>query len=776
MRPRVCRGTIPHGGVAGQGGTPLTSLRINELVIDGLRSCPRRFPLSLGGKSVCLLGENGHGKTTIADAAELWSTGDLAAFHREGCALEAAIHLDASTATVEVSGSGFTSQRRVLTGAVAGDLEPLGPGTVEGLGPIPILRHATIAGFIGQTAGEKKKALLDLLGLGDLNGLREPLKTASSHAKRDATTAKRQVAAEQAGVESQLGGEDLVAYAEQRRTEAGLDEPIGEPSDIVSVALEMPPAVAPDRTVAVDRIAAALAGIDTAPVGRWNNEVADEAAVRADGMAALLRTARRVLAPEDDACPVCEQPIVGNELAEHLAERAAALEQIRGRLATAAEDLATLGGQLADARAAIAALRRHAPPSGWPQDDLLADVERALDEHRAMIEKARADRIACPPAPALDEVRGLLTKLRAAASANEGAGRTRALIDLAGLRQKCLRLEDSKRRHAAAEQASIAAERILAIADEEIERAIKTAISTLAGLTADYYGRLVRGSPFTDIGLVYKHARSGQVEFSLTFDARHRGVTPPQRIMSTSQQNALGVALHLARLKLDSQPWRTLVLDDVINSFDAPHRQGLARLLVDEFADWQVIVLTHDRGFKEILRRTVRGWQFKEIVAFSARGGPHLSDGDPRVALRERLDEGAVAMEVAHLARRALEQGLATPLWKLGYEIRYDPDQRYSAYDYLSALRRGFKRSSSPLKDLPALARIEADSYMSNLGVHDRLDATALTTDDLYRLVDDLEELDSSLRCSQCEEPVWKDRRRQSGSDNFHCGCGALAA
>lgn len=165
-----------------------------------------------------------------------------------------------------------------------------------------------------------------------------------------------------------------------------------------------------------------------------------------------------------------------------------------------------------------------------------------------------------------------------------------------------------------------------------------------------------------------------------------------------------------------------------------------------------------------------------EIIAFSPRGGPVLSDGDPRVVLRERLDRGDTAMEAAHLARRALEQGLSTPLLKLGYEIRFDPQQRYGAFDYLKALRQGFKRSHSSLKDLPVLARMDADSYMINLGVHDRNDATALTTDDLYRLVDDLDELDAAIHCSDCGEPVWKERRQQSGAARLHCACGTLAA
>src|SRR6266849_1438640 len=98
-------------------------MQIRELVVDGLRGCPRPFALALRGKSLCLVGENGHAKTTLADAAELWSTGDLAAFHSEGCSLEAAIHLDASTATVDITGNGF-SHRRILTPSGAGELKP----------------------------------------------------------------------------------------------------------------------------------------------------------------------------------------------------------------------------------------------------------------------------------------------------------------------------------------------------------------------------------------------------------------------------------------------------------------------------------------------------------------------------------------------------------------------------------------------------------------------------------------------------------------------------
>ncbi len=751
-------------------------MKIGELKVDGLRGCPRPFALQLKGKSLCLLGENGHAKTTLVDAAELWGTGDLAAFHSEGCSLAAAIHVDASTATVEITGKGF-SHRRILTMADgAGDLEPLAPASTTEMEPIPILRHSTIAEFMARTAGEKKKALLELLGLGGLNGLREPLKTTVGHAKRDADTATRQLVGERAAVNLQLAGHQLVAYAEEQRTRAGLIQSVTHPGDVLTLELNEPPPVVPDRAGAIDQLATTIAAVGEDPATGWNAEVADEAVVRADGTAELLKAAQRVIDTNDDSCPVCEQRIVGEELLERLAERATALQEIRARMAEADERLADLETQLADVAGAITTVKDRAPATSWPGETILETAERSVAEHRTHIRAARSERSSCPTMPDFASLAALLPALREAASVNSGGSQTQALVALAELRQKYLRLRQAEHRSTAAETAHIAAKRILALADEEIEQATKVAIGHVSALAGSYYSRLVSASPITDVQLVYKPARAGHVEFSLTFDARHHNVTPPQRIMSTSQMHALGLALHLARLKLEGQPWRTVFLDDVVNSFDAPHRQGLARLLAEEFADWQVIVLTHDRWFKDILRRTVKGWEFKDITAFSPSGGPHLSAGDPRVALRAKLDDGATGMEVAHLARRALEQTLNTPLAKLEYDIRYDPDQRYGAHDYLVALRRGLAHAKSPLKDLPVLGRMDIDSYMVNLGVHDRLDATVLTTDDLYRLADDLDELHTALRCASCNEPVWQQHHSHHGGESFRCGCGALAA
>jgi hypothetical protein len=274
------------------------------------------------------------------------------------------------------------------------------------------------------------------------------------------------------------------------------------------------------------------------------------------------------------------------------------------------------------------------------------------------------------------------------------------------------------------------------------------------------------------VKLEYRTGRAGGIEFSLMFDGRHP-VTPPQRVMSESQLNALGLALFLAQLKVNHQPWSAIVLDDVVNSFDGNHRVGLARLLAEEFSDWQVLLVTHDRVFATVARKLLPGWRFSQVASWTPQGGPVISDGDAREQLRVRLAEGRSAAELGGLARVALEQGLSLPLEKLGLEIRYDPLGRHSAHEYLVALRRGLRDRKANVAADVLLARMEADSYLVNLGAHDRPADPGLTVEELNRLVEDLKELEEMFVCSGCGDPVWTLAR--DAGRHHQCTCSALA-
>lgn len=316
-----------------------------------------------------------------------------------------------------------------------------------------------------------------------------------------------------------------------------------------------------------------------------------------------------------------------------------------------------------------------APPSeGWVEQSAIETAGERLVGYEGALRKSLRELIAAPATPDLGpDFSSLIPALRAAATPKESPALA-ALTSLHDLREQSKRLRKRQAEQAAAESAHTALKRMLEIADTTIKAAVEDALKPIQDLAARYFGVLMIDDIYSDIELIYSARRSGQVEFSVVFAGHQSPLSPPQRIMSESQLNALGIALLLARLKHEEDEWRTLILDDVVNGFDAPHRQGLLRLLEDEFSEWQVIVFSHDSAFRDVaMQASGGGWTFLEIVKWTPGGGPVLGDGDPLDRLESELADGVASSGLGGYARAALEGGLSRPLMKLGYrELRYD--------------------------------------------------------------------------------------------------------
>ena len=176
--------------------------------------------------------------------------------------------------------------------------------------------------------------------------------------------------------------------------------------------------------------------------------------------------------------------------------------------------------------------------------------------------------------------------------------------------------------------------------------------------------------------------------------------------------------------------------------------------------------------FATLSERFFAGWRFWQIVAWNPKEGPILSEGDPLKRLTERLDAGESASDLGGLARVALERGLSRPLERLGLPIRFDRRQLYSAPEYLDALQTGLAERGSSLKDLPVIKRMRGQSYLVNLGAHDRPTDPVLSTEDLRQMVEDLGELARGFTCANCSKPVWETRK---GFESYQCQCSKLA-
>ena len=156
----------------------------------------------------------------------------------------------------------------------------------------------------------------------------------------------------------------------------------------------------------------------------------------------------------------------------------------------------------------------------------------------------------------------------------------------------------------------------------------------------------------------------------ITLRLRYRGYTPgnPTGFLNEARLSACAIALWLAAL-LRSRPLllgaadypRVLVLDDVLLSLDMEHRRPMLKVLQEKFADWQVLLLTHNRVWYDIAKQRLsdKYWQFTELYAVRigdyesplvVEDEEHLYRAlrylEPNTTAGERLDVKAAAVHV----------------------------------------------------------------------------------------------------------------------------------
>ena len=750
-------------------------MKITRLEMEGFRCFREKKPLLFKeGRSLCLLAENGRGKSSIADALEFWSTGDVAWTHRDGVGLSALVHLEHTDAKVEVRIDSVGVASRSLKGRKAGELEvgsgPLATGFKAER--IPMLGHRTMAQFVDKTANDKRTELLEALGLEALGTFRSGVSSVKRKLVRLSKEAQQQVQSAESTLQKKLDGRSLKDALTKLSSVAQLKTQLTDEEDLIAWK---PPAMnsqSPSSPLAlVEELYGAREELAKSSTSLWSDAVSDRATAAEGGLSALLTAGKSVLAKSDEErCPLC--------LVEQ--DRAALLKQIEERaaqLAAADEKFLTAAAELEKHEAAVNRLVRAVTASlaadmtvdAGPITEL-RDAANQLEIYKVSLAKARADRSPLPSPPSLPSG-DAISKLRESVLATPSEVGP-ALIELSELKGVVAALKNARRNSAEVERKADAAAAAEEISDRTVEKAIQAALDRINEPLAKYYGLLVNQPMYGEVGLTYTQGRVGGIDFQFRWNELE-DVRPAQRVMSESELNALGLALFLARLRVEPPSWRTMVLDDVVASFDVVHRTRLLRLLVTEFADWQVVLLTHDPQLSRAARTEAPDWLDEKVTTWTPQLGPSFGPGDMRARLNERLNTGEPAEELGGMARLAIEEALERPIQKMGLKIRHDRNNGYTADEYRRALIDGLKVGKFPRADAEILKRLATDGSVSNRACHFRDHEPGVTEQDLRVLLDDLDDLDRLFECQTCTKKVWEVIHQ--GSTRCQCTCGELS-
>ena len=189
----------------------------------------------------------------------------------------------------------------------------------------------------------------------------------------------------------------------------------------------------------------------------------------------------------------------------------------------------------------------------------------------------------------------------------------------------------------------------------------------------------------------------------------------PGGFLSDSQIHTLALALRLAAIRMFNAEVKILALDDIVTSYDADRRKNIASVLGDRLADFQIILVTHDEHFFDMLRDQLPAdrWQFKRIRDLRDDIGPIFDDHRTR---DEEIEARLAAGENAGADMRVAEEEWLT---RICYEFRtpttFQRNHRYANSELAESLGKFLKYHGLVPPNVPGFHNDFLSSLQSNV-------------------------------------------------------------
>lgn len=298
--------------------------------------------------------------------------------------------------------------------------------------------------------------------------------------------------------------------------------------------------------------------------------------------------------------------------------------------------------------------------------------------------------------------------------------------------------------------------------------ALQSVLDTISADVGKFYAKLHPDESVDNVRLTMVGEEG--VEFKYAFHGQE--VQPPRKYLSESHLNSLGVVLFLANARIFNKQAKFLVLDDIVTSFDTSHRRRLLRLLRDEFSDWQVIILTHESVWFEIIKKEMaqHGWKFHEVRADGPNG--IVLDGSP-ASLKEIIAQKKGKDDVTNDLRKLLEMVLKEICASLEVKVAFrfnEWNEKRMADELISQIRSTLGKKSPEINKKDVFSDLSGSALVANLDSHDNTDK--IVGEDIEVLLEDIEKLASLFYCPECERYI-SARIEVPGDNAISCKCGA---
>lgn len=793
-------------------------LPIKQISVCGFRGIPTLLPIDMEDgkvKSMVLFGGNGTGKSSITDAWEWFTSGKIAHLAREGAEESAYPHISAKTTYVEIQFADETlgtvrltwDPKRMRTPKITGN-----HAAVKQFIAHPChVRHADLTRFVLLTKAERFAALASLMGfvpqmeyqksLRKIEGtLDQELKQQRVIHSEFVRRHKEHFHVEGAPVQPlQLLVQRCVAHGhvcqptvESVQQAAALlkKEVLNDPNAKKLAALR-------ELKTNVAQIVPPFGVADKIKIlrGACGNLKASQAENREKLLLIpLLQAAGDFLAnaPEAGACPLCNKVFDG-DLKLHIATELSTLRLLNSlldKVQTAKETLKSLLSQsFYPAALALAA-----------ELENVTALKASLKEFNAKASAVKTslleekDLLAFDPNNITDA--DLLTFDMAEDNVRENytafSGTKTALEEAVVETSKALE-DDTKRKKLVADEAFVStgitliaelnasllkglglkkiSERLSVLVERFVKKCLEDVNARFARISDKvrvFFGMFESDTP--GIGApVLKLDMSQDRSVILEVEFRGKPIAPAYKYLSESQLNSFGLSVAIASATEFNRSFPFLILDDVVNSCDVDKRRKLIDLIETHLAEVQVLLMTHDRIWRDILHRRLNKWKKLTFQRYDIALGPIYAPGEDFYETVGRLLKTDDVENATSTLARYLE-GVAQELCgAFEVDVKYNPRNEYTLDPLLTAIRTRLNKQLGPTHPaVVQIGRITDDSAYRNWGIHAKNPEAGLQAAEIRGLVTMWKTFEEMV---YCENPKCGKIAAADGS-KFRCKCG----
>jgi len=294
----------------------------------------------------------------------------------------------------------------------------------------------------------------------------------------------------------------------------------------------------------------------------------------------------------------------------------------------------------------------------------------------------------------------------------------------------------------------------------------------------DFYTSMNRNEKVENIKLVpLKDGNDDLAGITIEYDFYDETKSPPIAYLSESHINCLGLAFYLASVKAFNKQNKFFILDDIISSFDRPHRTRFARLLTDEFNDYQILLFTHEREFYELIATEVKskGWLLQDLH-WTKDSGTVLKI--PLVDYKSQIEEkfnNRDTNNLGNLIRKYLERQLKSISYEIEAKVAYrnnEINEKRMAPELLDAIQSKLSKASKELKDIADIPKIKGmPMLLGNITSHDNEFQESI--EDLEVMWEDTKALIHFFFCNDCNKFI-SIKHYDIVDKKIRCGCGKL--